>query len=51
MMKTVVMIQVREGNRKPFLVKGKGVYVRVGATDRVANRDELVSLVTNRSGL
>jgi ATP-dependent DNA helicase RecG len=43
--KTVVIVQVKKGNKKPYTIKGKGVFVRVGATDRIATRDELIALV------
>ena len=48
--KTVVVIQFADGTDKPYILKGKGIYVRVGATDRMANRDEIVSLATNQGG-
>lgn len=43
--KTVVIVEIKEGTKKPYLLKGKGVFVRVGATDRIATRDELLSLI------
>jgi predicted HTH transcriptional regulator len=42
--KTVVIVRIAEGKRKPYVLKGKGVYVRIGATDRIATRDETLSL-------
>lgn len=39
--KTVLVIRVSEGVDKPYTLRGKGVIVRAGSTDRIATRDEL----------
>ncbi len=39
--KTVLIVHVEQGNNKPYLLRGKGIYVRAGATDRLASRIEL----------
>jgi len=40
----VVIINIPEGKDKPYLVKNKGPYIRVGGSDRVAIRAELDQL-------
>lgn len=37
----IILIEVKEGKNKPYVYRNKGVYVRRGATDRIATRDEL----------
>lgn len=39
--RAIVVITVKEGEDKPYTVRGKGPFVRAGSTDRVATRDEL----------
>lgn len=39
--KLVIIIEVKEGDNKPYLVKDRGVFIRAGATDRIASRAEL----------
>ena len=39
--KKILIIQVNEGENKPYTVRDKGVYVRAGSTDRIATRYEL----------
>jgi len=39
--KTIYAIQIQEGKDKPYVLRDKGVYVRRGSTDRIANRYEL----------
>lgn len=39
--KSIIALRVEEGNNKPYTLRGKGVYVRANATDRVATRYEL----------
>jgi ATP-dependent DNA helicase RecG len=42
--KRVVIIEVSPGKNKPYLVRGKGPYIRVGSSDRIATRAELDQL-------
>jgi predicted HTH transcriptional regulator len=49
--KPVILVQIKEGANKPYLVKNKGVYVRYGSTDRIATRDELDAFYSNQQGL
>jgi len=49
--KTIGMIQIAEGKAKPYILKDKGVYVRFGATDRLASREEIINLVGQKSRL
>jgi len=37
----ILVVQIKEGENKPYTFRGKGVYVRSGSTDRIATRDEL----------
>lgn len=39
--KPILLIRVKEGDNKPYTVRGKGPFVRCGSTDRQATRDEL----------
>ncbi|MGC8812716.1 MAG: helix-turn-helix domain-containing protein [Candidatus Aenigmatarchaeota archaeon] len=39
--KKIVLINVKEGEDKPYVVKGKGPYIRVGSSDRIMTRIEL----------
>lgn len=43
--KPIGVIQVAEGDSKPYVLKNKGVLVRFGATDRLATREEIIDLV------
>jgi hypothetical protein len=48
--KSVVIIQVKEGDNKPYLLRDKGIYVRAGATDRLINtRAELDEFYEQRT--
>lgn len=44
----VVWVQVKEGDNKPYTVRGKGVFIRAGSTDRNATRDEIDGFYTQR---
>jgi predicted HTH transcriptional regulator len=46
--KGVVLIDIPEGNEKPYLVRGKGAYIRSGATKRLATRHELDRMYATR---
>ena len=46
----VIVVTVPEGSDKPYAVKDKGVYVRSGATKRVATRYELDEMYGAKSG-
>jgi len=39
--KSILLLQVKEGDKKPYTVGDKGVYIRCGATDRIATRYEI----------
>ena len=47
--KRVLMIRVPEGDTKPYTVRGKGVMVRAGSTDRAAMREELDAFYASRN--
>lgn len=38
---TIVVIRINEGKNKPYTLRDKGVYIRSGSTNRIANRFEL----------
>jgi hypothetical protein len=48
--KTIVVLTVQAGKRKPYVVRDRGVYVRSGATKRVATRYELDQMC-NKEGV
>ena len=39
--KPIIIVRIDEGNNKPYVLREKGVFVRNGSTDRIANRIEL----------
>ncbi len=39
--KTIYIVQVPEGNEKPYNLRNRGFYVRAGSTDRLASRIEM----------
>jgi hypothetical protein len=39
--KTIVVVRINEGKNKPYALRDKGVYIRSGSTNRIANRIEL----------
>lgn len=43
--KALIMVTVPKGNDQPYNYRDHGVYIRAGATDRIATRDELVLLM------
>ncbi len=47
--KTVAVVEISQGTRKPYVLRARGPMVRIGATDRIATRDEIVALATNQS--
>ncbi len=48
--KNVFVIQVREGGNKPYVLRDRGVYIRVGATDRlITTRTELDEFYEQRA--
>lgn len=49
--KDILIIEVKEGGNKPYVFRDRGVYVRVGATDRIATRAELDEFYQARSAL
>lgn len=50
--KSIMLLHVEEGSNKPYIVRGKGVFVRANATNRIATRYELDEFYEKRrSGL
>jgi uncharacterized protein YuzE len=48
--KNVLVVQVREGGNKPYVLRDKGVYIRAGATDRlITTRAELDEFYEQRA--
>lgn len=47
----IIVVTVPEGTDKPYEVKDKGVYIRAGATKRLANRYELDEMYNAKLGL
>lgn len=45
----VIVVTVPEGTDKPYEVKDKGIYIRAGATKRLANRYELDEMYNAKS--
>ena len=48
--KPILVIKVPEGKDKPYLVKGRGVFVRSGGSDRIATRYELDEFYRRKKG-
>ncbi len=48
--KRVAAVQIAKGEKRPYVLKGRGAYVRFGATDRIASRDEIIELVSRPPG-
>lgn len=46
----IVIVEIKEGKDKPYVYRNKGVYVRRGATDRIATRDELDEFYKSKNG-
>lgn len=42
--KEIVVVRINEGKNKPYTLRDKGVYIRSGSTNRIANRMELDEL-------
>lgn len=42
--KALIIVSVQRGDKPPYNYKDHGVYIRAGATDRVASREELLEL-------
>jgi len=47
----VIVLTIPEGTDKPYEVKDKGVYIRVGATTRLANRYELDEMYNGKQSV
>jgi len=47
----VVVVTIPEGADKPYEVKDNGVYIRAGATKRLANRYELDEMYGTKRGV
>lgn len=48
--KSVLVIDVAEGLDKPYTLRGRGVIVRSGSTDRAATRDEIDAFYERKRG-
>lgn len=46
----ITVIEVKEGDNKPYSVKEKGIFLRKNATDRQITRGELDKIVEEKSG-
>lgn len=54
--KEIIVIKVLKGTKRPYYLKSKGmisegVYIRLGATNRQANRDEIVKMMIEDNGV
>ena len=54
--KEIIVIKVLKGTKRPYYLKNKGmvsegVYIRLGATNRQANRDEIVKMMIEDNGV
>jgi len=47
----IIVVTIPEGKDKPYEVKDKGVYIRAGATKRLANRYELDEMHSAKRGV
>jgi predicted HTH transcriptional regulator len=47
--KPLTLIEVKEGKNKPYLLKDKCPYIRVGSTDRCMTREELDDIYRRKS--
>lgn len=47
--KRILIIQIKEGSNKPYVLRDKGIYVRAGATDRIATRAEVDEFYKKRT--
>ena len=45
----ILLVQVKEGKDKPYMLREKGPYIRANGTDRIANRFELDEFYRQRS--
>ena len=46
--KEVIIVRVPKGDNQPYSYRDHGIYIRAGSTDRIATRDELLSLVERK---
>jgi len=49
--KKVIMASINKGSQPPYNYRDHGFYIRTGSTDRIATRDELLSLIAEKSKL
>jgi hypothetical protein len=47
----VIMVNINKGSQPPYNYRDHGFYIRAGSTDRIATRDELLSLMAEKSRL
>lgn len=47
--KLVLLVQVKEGENKPYTFREKGIFVRSGPNNRIATRDELDEIYSRKS--
>jgi len=45
----ITLVKVREGTNKPYMLRGNGIFLRRGSSDRQANRGELDEIYAKRS--
>jgi hypothetical protein len=46
---SILAVQVKEGENKPYMLRNKGAFVRAGKTDRIATRIELDEMYARRN--
>lgn len=46
--KKVIMVSITKGSSPPYNYNDHGIYIRAGSTDRIATRDELLSLIPEK---
>jgi len=46
----IVLVQIPDGNNKPYNFRDQGIYVRRGKMNRIASRDELDGFYQSKSG-
>lgn len=47
--KAIIVVTMPKGTNPPYNYRDHGIYIRAGATDRIATRDELLLLIPDRS--
>ena len=47
--KKIITVRIIKGGNSPYNYKDHGIYIRAGSTDRIATRDEVLSLIPEKS--